>query len=131
MLDLFSTTWQDLWGAHESREPVGAVFTRPEIVDLILDLAGYSPSGVRLAETRVLEPSCGDGAFVSRVIGRLIESERQVGSALGWEDPLLSQAVRAADINQTSLDAARTMAVNQLHEAGCSPSRATELAEAW
>src|SRR4051812_34344156 len=116
MLDLFSTTWEELWAGRDGSEPVGAVFTRPEIVDLILDLAGYSPDSGRLAETRVLEPSCGDGAFVSKVIDRLLESERQFGSEKGWDDPLLDQALRAADINQPSLEAARCAATIQLRD---------------
>ena len=132
MLDLFASTWEDLWAGHEGREPVGAVFTRPEIVDLILDLAGYSPAeGARLAETRVLEPSCGDGAFVSRVISRLLDSEREAGSALGWEDPLLDEALRAADINQKSLQSARSAATIQLRDAGCPPARAAYLTATW
>jgi hypothetical protein len=131
MLDLFSTTWEDLWAGHEGREPVGAVFTRPEIVDLILDVAGYAPGTERLAGKRVLEPSCGDGAFVSRVIDRLLASEREHGSVLGWDDPCLDHALRAADISEASLEAARRAAVAQLRGAGCPPARAAELAAAW
>lgn len=131
MLDLFSTTWEDLWAGHAVREPVGAVFTKPEIVDLILDLAGYSPDSRRLAETRVLEPSCGDGAFVTRVVDRLVASEREFGSALGWCDPLLDDALRAADINGASLGAARDGVLVQLLRAGCPATRAHELTGTW
>lgn len=131
MLDLFSTTWEDLWAGHEGREPVGAVFTRPEIVDLILDVAKYAPGNGRLAGKRVLEPSCGDGAFVSRVIGRLLVSEREHAPVPGWDDPCLDRALRAADISEASLEASRRAAIGQLRGAGCPPPRAAELAATW
>jgi hypothetical protein len=129
MLDLFSTTWEDLWEGHDGLAQVGAVFTRPEIVDLILDLAGYTTGGARLAERRVLEPSCGDGAFVTKVIDRLVASEFEHGAA--WDDPVLEDSLRAADINPGALAAARTAAARQLRDAGCSPARACELTSLW
>ena len=44
-------------------EQRGAVFTRREVVDFILDLAGYQSSRP-LFEFRLLEPSIGDGDFL-------------------------------------------------------------------
>jgi hypothetical protein len=131
MLDLFHETWKDLWAESPSPETVGAVFTRPEIVELILDLAGYLPDQQRLAEIRVLEPSCGDGAFVSKVIERLIESELRFGAPAGWNDPALDTALRAADIDSRVLHHARALTIEQLTAAGCSQSRAAELAALW
>lgn len=131
MLDLFEETWQDLWAGHEDQEAVGAIFTRTEIVDLILDLAGYVPESGRLALTRVLEPSCGDGAFVSRVVSRLVESERECTDPLGWDDPRLDHSLRAADIDTASLHAARSLIVDQLCGAGCPAPRAQSLASKW
>ena len=131
MLDLFETTWQDLWAGHDTREPVGAVFTRPEIVELILDLAGYSVGRTRLATLRVLEPSCGDGAFVTLVVARLVESERQQAGLLGWDDPVLDDALRAVDISEISLARARRDVGRQLAAAGCPEARARGLTERW
>lgn len=131
MLDLFETTWRDLWAGHDQHEGVGAVFTRPEIVDLMLDLAGYTPGSGRLAYTRVLEPSCGDGAFVSRVVSRLAESQREHAGLKGWNDPALDDSLRAADISPASLDAARKMIREQLTAAGCPLPRASSLANTW
>jgi hypothetical protein len=131
MLDLFESTWRDLWSGHDARESVGAVFTRPEIVDLILDLAGYVAGGERLAARRVLEPSCCDGAFVVRVVLRLIDSEREHASPIAWNDPLLDGALRAADISRASIQRARDAVLRQLVAAGCPRPRALALVDRW
>lgn len=51
----------------------GVIYTRAWMVDLILDLAGYLPEK-RLADVVALEPSAGDGAFLSGMVRRLVES---------------------------------------------------------
>ena len=131
MLDLFQTSWKELWAGSASAEAVGAVFTKPEIVALILDLSGYVPDKQRLAEVRVLEPSCGDGAFVSHVVVRLIASERIFSGQLGWDDPVLDDSLRAVDIDRCALDRARQASVELLTSAGCPHLRALELGERW
>jgi type I restriction-modification system DNA methylase subunit len=54
----------------------GAAFTRREVVDFILDLAGYT-ADKPLHEARILEPSMGHGDFLLPVIHRLFESYRR------------------------------------------------------
>jgi len=51
----------------------GQVFTKPHIVDLILDLCGYT-SDRDLSQLRLLDPGCGDGAFVCEAARRLLDS---------------------------------------------------------
>lgn len=51
----------------------GEVFTRRWVVDLILDLVGYTPDK-DLATQTIVEPSCGTGAFLVPVFERLVES---------------------------------------------------------
>ena len=51
----------------------GVVYTKSWMVELVLDLAGYVPER-RLAELVALEPSAGDGAFLSAMVRRLVES---------------------------------------------------------
>lgn len=51
----------------------GVVYTRPWMVELVLDLAGYLPEKP-LAALVVLEPSAGDGAFLSAMVRRLVKS---------------------------------------------------------
>jgi hypothetical protein len=130
-LDLLGTSWEELWSEHGSHEAVGAVYTRPEIVRLILDLAGYTVESGRLAERRLLEPSCGDGAFLTEVIARLVESERQHAVQIDWDDPVLGNAIRAVDINAASLQAAQKSIVEQLLRYGCPSDRSSELARLW
>lgn len=48
----------------------GAIFTRPEVVDAILDLCGYR-SERPLHRMRLLEPSFGAGEFLLRAAQRL------------------------------------------------------------
>lgn len=132
MLDLFETTWQDVWAGRDSQSSYGAVFTRPEVVDLILDLADYRPGVHRLAHRRVLEPSCGDGAFVLRIVQRLIDSERSTfETGIDWMDVTLDEAVRAVDIDGPTVDDLRKAVTELLVVAGCPQQRARELAEKW
>lgn len=63
------------------------------MVELVLDLAGYVPER-RLAEWVALEPSAGDGAFLSAMVRRLAESCRRHGVPL-------SEASRAIQAFET------------------------------
>jgi hypothetical protein len=130
-LELFETTWLDAWEGKEPHEPVGAVFTKPEIVALILDLAGYKPAAARLSRLRILEPSCGDGAFLGEVISRMLSSEREHAGAINWNDPHIADAIRACDLNSGFVALARQSARKTLEEAGCPSPRAEVIAEHW
>jgi hypothetical protein len=131
MLELFTTDWRALWGETEAADSVGAIFTKPEIVDLILDLAGYDPTNGRLAARALLEPSCGDGAFLALVVGRLLDSEFLHNDTIRWDDPILDGAIRAADISTQAVGSARELVKNILTQAGCGSVRARLLAETW
>ncbi len=128
---LFETSWMDVWNGRAPTEPVGAIFTKPEIASLILDLAGYSPGSRRLAEDRLLEPSCGDGAFIAEIIRRLISSERRHRGSVDWDDRHLDGAITACDLNLGFVLLARAQVCEQLQAEGCGSVRASELAEAW
>jgi len=129
-LELFTIDWRELWEGN-TQEPVGAVFTRPEIVDLILDLADYRLGQSRLAERPILEPSCGDGAFLDAIVGRLLQSEREHTGNVDWHDPVLMNAICASDISEASLASAHRLLVSRLRTADCPESQATALANAW
>lgn len=51
----------------------GDVFTSPLIVKYILDLVGYV-ANVNLSKIQIIEPSCGEGAFVIEILERLKQS---------------------------------------------------------
>lgn len=131
MLDLFEPNWREIWNGAEDVDAVGAVYTKPEIVELILDLAGYTPSARRLADLRLLEPSCGDGAFVQSVVRRLAQSERVHTGTVDWDNPALALSICAIDLNAASVRKARMQIVDALQHEGCPPERAMQLAERW
>ena len=54
-------------------EARGAVFTRREVVDFILDLVGYMPDR-RLCGLSLLESSFGHGDFLLVVVERVLEA---------------------------------------------------------
>lgn len=130
-LQLFESTWMDVWEGREPTEPVGAVFTKPEVTSLILDLVGYVPEGERLATRRLLEPSCGDGAFLAEIIRRLISSERLLCAEVDWHDANLADAVTACDLNSGFVALARRQVADLLQAEGCPPARAIALGEQW
>ena len=96
-----------------------------------MDLAGYDPAAKRLVKCRLLEPSCGDGAFLSVALRRLLESERIHTKAIDWECGLLAAAIKACDVNSGFVAEARQKTTEQLCAAGCPIDRALSLAEEW
>ncbi len=130
-LELFEKTWLDVWEGREPKEPVGAIFTKPEITSLILDLAGYSPEKARLANFFLLEPSCGDGAFIAEVINRLLTSEIVHRKSIDWTDPILNEAITACDLNSGFVELARNTTLALLTQAGCPDFRAKDLSLKW
>jgi hypothetical protein len=130
-LDFFETTWREVWAGAEDSDSVGAVFTKPAVVSLILDLAGYT-SDRHLARLRVLEPSCGDGAFTSEIVRRVLAAERRHGGGtIDWSDLDLAECVRACDISMRAVESARNAIAVLLEGAGCGARRARILAEKW
>lgn len=131
MLDLFETTWEDVWAGNDSQQSYGAVFTRAVIVELILDLVGYNHESGRLATRRVLEPSCGEGAFVMPILQRLIHAEKSRPHGVDWKDSILNDALRAVDLHAPALDTLRGKVIQYLVDAGCPQPRAADLAARW
>src|SRR5688572_18999151 len=91
--------------ANGGIEERGAIFTRREVVDFVLDLAGYT-TDQPLHRKRLLEPSVGVGDFLLRAIERLLSAYAQAG-ARKEDFPELLQAVRAVEIHRASLEAMR------------------------
>jgi len=104
----------------------GEVFTRRWIVDLILDLVGYSPEQ-DLADKVLIEPSCGSGAFLVPIVERLIQSSKLHGHDLRT----LGSAIQAFDLLGANAELARKGVANQLMIAGLSESGAEALAAEW
>ena len=57
--------------SRNAQKSHGVVYTPPETVDMVLDIAGYVVGSGIVGKT-VLEPSCGDGAFLRTITDRLL-----------------------------------------------------------
>jgi adenine-specific DNA-methyltransferase len=104
----------------------GAVFTRRWVVELILDLAGYTADR-DLLTLRAIEPACGDGAFLGPMVDRLVESHRRHGGDLGEA----TGAVRACDLQPGHVATCRALVADRLAAGGVTHADAQMLAEAW
>jgi hypothetical protein len=104
----------------------GEVFTRRWVVDFILDLSGYTADR-DLASLVVLEPSCGAGAFLIPIVQRLVESCRR------HQRPITdaSKAVRALDLMDHHVAAAKSAVVDLLAAEGVARAERDCLAEGW
>ncbi len=114
------------YGKRSSGETHGVVLTKPHVVDLILDLAGYT-SDKDLTKLRLLEPSCGTGAFLVRAIERLLASAKRRGIRLTAQ----SDCITAFDIDPDHVEASRDAVESTLKAGGISGIIARKLAENW
>lgn len=113
-------------GGLEAR---GAIFTRSEVVDFILDLAGYTEDQP-LHERRLLEPSFGGGDFLLPIIRRLLSvwrAARPNGSALNE----LGGAIRAVELHRDTFHSTHAAVVALLKHEGMAANTATALAGRW
>ncbi len=104
----------------------GVVYTKPWMVELVLDLAGYVP-GKRLAELVALEPSAGDGAFLSAMVRRLVASCEAHGIPLTQA----SSAIQAFEIDADAVQRAVGVVCGTLKDLGISGPAAAKLAGQW
>lgn len=107
----------------------GAIYTRPEVVEFILDLVGYT-TDVPLHTKRILEPSFGDGDFLFPIVRRLITSWRasnRVSSPL----ETLGNALRGIELHQATYQSSHTSIVSLLKREGLHHRTASELADRW
>lgn len=114
------------YGERSSGDTHGVVLTKPHVVSLILDLTGYTADR-DLTQLSLLEPSCGEGAFLVPAVERLLASATDRGVDAG----ALRSAVVAFDVDPKHVDAARTAVAAVLRKHGvCEPTTAA-LVEEW
>jgi adenine-specific DNA-methyltransferase len=111
---------------NERIDEYGAVFTRRWVVELILDLVGFTPDR-DLAAMHAIEPACGEGAFLGPMVERLVESCRRHGRPLG--DAVA--AIRACDLQPAHVEASRALVAGMLAEAGLDLRSAGRIAAGW
>lgn len=115
-----------VYSGSESR---GAIFTRLEVVDFILDLAGYTEDQP-LYKKRLLEPAFGGGDFLLCIVSRLLTAWR---AAQGAKSALsdLGDAIRAVELHRETFDSTYAKVVALLLREGLTTKTATALADRW
>ncbi|MCK1823518.1 hypothetical protein MTQ10_29010 [Streptomyces sp. XM83C] len=123
---LFSTDDLSLPESLQEAVEHGEVFTRAWVVELILDLLGYT-ADKDLCDLKLVEPACGGGAFLAVVASRISAScqahQRPITDAIA--------AVRAFDLLDRNVEQSRTLVAETLQEGGWGPEDARKVAEAW
>ena len=104
----------------------GVVYTKSWMVELVLDLAGYVPDR-RLAELMALEPSAGDGAFLSAMVRRLVESCERHGIPLTEA----GRAIQAFEIDPEAVERAIGVVCETLKQLRVPAATAVKLARQW
>ncbi len=107
-------------------EKNGVVYTKPWVVDLILDLVGYSTNRP-LHEMLLVEPSAGDGSFLLRAAGRLAESCVKHGVPLST----CRSAIVAFELDDQSAERSRIALTQTLQFYDATPADAELLADGW
>lgn len=111
------------------QESLGAIFTKREVVNFILDLVGYTDEHP-LYSKRLLEPSFGGGDFLLPIIERLLSSWRGAGQP-GITVLSLSDAILAVELNYDTYIKTREAVVSLLVSEGFSVDMSTSLVDCW
>ena len=112
--------------AHDSgTDERGAIYTRHEVVEFMLDLAGYLPSRP-LHRMRLLEPSFGGGEFLLAAIRRLMTAAKASDAPADLID-----CIRAVELHRSTFNATKAKADNLLSEHGLDEPERARLISAW
>jgi hypothetical protein len=103
----------------------GAVFTRREVVEFMLDLAGYTADRP-LYRMKLLEPSFGGGEFLLAAVRRLMSAAESTGGNFD-----LSDCIRAVELHRSTFAATKAKLVVLLTEHGLSELECSRLTSAW
>ena len=114
------------YGSRSSGETHGVVLTKPHVVSLLLDLSGYTVDR-DLTQLSLLEPSCGEGAFLVPAVERLLS----VAKNRGVDVADLSSRIAGFDIDPKHVESARIAVAAVLRKHGIPPEKVTTLASEW
>ncbi len=104
----------------------GAVTTRREVVDFILDLTEYTTDKV-LYKQRLLEPSFGDGEFLLAAVERLLTTWRNSEAPY----TVLLNAIRAVELHHPTFKRTRECLNNILSREKLTAQTRTILLDKW
>jgi hypothetical protein len=110
-------------------EERGAIFTRREVVDFILDLVGYTSESDLHTKT-LLEPSFGGGDFLLPAVERLL-SARKRAMGDGEPAPSITHCITAVELHRSSFETTRLALISMLEAAGFSTDEASDIAASW
>lgn len=116
--------------ARSAAEERGAIFTRREVVEFILDLSGYTVERP-LHNLRLLEPSFGNGDFLLPVVERLLNAYAAHSSERFHVVEDLADAIRAVEVHPGSIESTCAKLFDLLCGHGMSRKEADELLQAW
>ena len=112
-------------------EERGAVFTRREVVEFILDLVGYT-ADKPLHRARILEPAVGQGDFLLPTIDRLLDAYAGVPKAARRDVVAdLGDCLHAVELHCSSFDQTRGLVMEALRAKGSSAHQAAQIADRW
>jgi hypothetical protein len=112
-------------------EERGAVFTRREVVEFILDLVGYT-ADKPLHRARILEPAVGQGDFLLPTIDRLLDAYAGVPKAARRDVVAdLGDCLHAVELHCSSFDQTRGLVMEALREKDFNARVAAGLADRW
>ncbi len=103
----------------------GAIYTRAEVVERMLDWVGYTPDR-ELGGVRLLEPSSGGGDFLLVAIKRLLESYKKRPTVKAIKD-----SIRAVELHRASFEEASAKVKALLASFGYTPKQRQELSGSW
>lgn len=101
----------------------GAINTRREVVEFMLDLVGFVPSRP-LYSLRLLEPSFGSGEFLLEAVRRLISSRTN-------KNVDLAPCIRAVELHKGTYETTRSKVASLLSQNGYMESEVNRLISAW
>lgn len=114
--------------AERGVEERGAVFTKREVVEFILDLVGYTTERP-LYTLRALEPSFGEGGFVLPIVERLLKTFATSRDASKLER--LHNALLAVELHRSTFEETRLKIAKKLREAGLNPKEVESVLKSW
>lgn len=115
---------------QSGKEARGAIFTHAEVVEFILDLAGYTVDQP-LHHMRILEPSFGGGDFLLPVVGRLLTTWQASKNNAGSVFDELQDAIRAVELHRDTYATTRLRVIERLKLHGIAEQSANTLADCW
>lgn len=111
-----------------SVEERGAIYTKRNVVEFILDLVGYTVDKP-LADYRLLEPSFGDGDFILPTLERLLTSAKRERNGLSRER--LTTAIRGVELHRETFESNRASMHSLMLSHGISSSESDALLDDW